>query len=304
MSIAGFGAINLDKIYKTERIVGGNEEGFCRLTEQIPGGSAANTLVGLARLGIKTGCIGKIGKDAEGRASLAAFKDEGVGTAGVMFSEGRSGVCQVYVDNNGQRAIYIDPGLNDELSLKEINLEYINRFDIVHMTSFVCKDSDTSLLAQKEIAKRVDADISFDPGFLYAKRGLGDFKIRKIVEKSKVVMPNENEIKLLTGEKNYIDGAETLLGMGVGIVAVKLGEQGCYLTDGKYRFTVPACKVKVVDTTGAGDAWNAGFLYGLEKGKDLEACGILGNKVAAFSIQKMGARGGLPREEMLLTARR
>ena len=85
------------------------------------------------------------------------------------------------------------------------------------------------------------------------------------------------------------------MGLGISIIAVKLGEKGCYVTDGKEEYFIEAFRVKVEDTTGAGDAFDAGFLYGLLKGKDLYDCGRLGNFVASRCIASMGARTGLPR---------
>ncbi len=115
-----------------------------------------------------------------------------------------------------------------------------------------------------------------------------------IIEKTFVLMPNLNELELLTKTADYRKGAEVLLKKGVEIVAVKLGSKGCYVTDGKENHNVEPFKVKVVDTTGAGDAFCAGFLYGLISGKSLYECGKFGNFVASRCIMKMGARPGLP----------
>ena len=107
-------------------------------------------------------------------------------------------------------------------------------------------------------------------------------------------MPNAFELELLTGETDYCKGADFMIEMGVKIVAVKLGGQGCYVTDGQERLRIEPFKVKVVDTTGAGDAFCAGFLYGLINSKSLYECGRLGNFVASRSVTAMGARAGLP----------
>ena len=85
-----------------------------------------------------------------------------------------------------------------------------------------------------------------------------------------------------------------MIDRGVKIVAVKLGGDGCYVTDGRERHCLEAFKVKVVDTTGAGDAFCAGFLYGLVKKKSLYECGRLGNFAGSRCVMKMGARTGLP----------
>jgi ribokinase len=127
---------------------------------------------------------------------------------------------------------------------------------------------------------------------LYAKRGLN--ALRPIVERAFAIMPNEMELKLLTG-KGYEKGAKSLVAEGVKVVAVKLGANGCFLTDGKESHLLKPFEVEVVDTTGAGDAWNAGFLYGLLQNRKLLECGRLGNYVASRCITRMGARKGLPR---------
>jgi ribokinase len=107
-------------------------------------------------------------------------------------------------------------------------------------------------------------------------------------------MPSENELKMLTG-KHLKEGAATILKHGVVIVAVKLGQKGCYVTDGKESHFIEPSDATPVDKTGAGDAFCAGFLYGLVKGKDLYECGRIGNFVASRCIEKIGARAGLPR---------
>ena len=107
-------------------------------------------------------------------------------------------------------------------------------------------------------------------------------------------MPNAVELEIITGETEYCKGADFLVGRGVKIVAVKLGAKGCYVTDGHERHLIGAFKVETVDTTGAGDAFCAGFLYGLLKDKNLYECGRLGNFVASRCVMKMGAREGLP----------
>ncbi len=134
--------------------------------------------------------------------------------------------------------------------------------------------------------------ISLDPGELYARKGLATLK--PLIKRSFVLLLNENEIKLLTG-KNYREGSKMLVNEGVNIVAAKLGKRGCYVTDGKETHLIEPYKVKVVDTTGAGDAFCAGFLYGLIKNKDLHECGRLGNFVASRCIRETGAREGLPK---------
>jgi ribokinase len=291
LEVICFGALNVDKLYKVDRIAKAEEESVILDFKEAPGGSAANTAVGLARLGVKTGYIGKVAEDREGGILLKSFIDEGVDTSGIVISRvGRSGSVIGFVDQEGNRALYLDPGVNDTLSFEEINLKYLEDVKFLHLTSFV---GETPFEAQKKLLQVVpDVKVTFDPGIIYARKGLK--KLKPIIERCYAIMPNENEVQLLTG-KNYLEGAEILLKEGAEIVAVKLGKRGCYITNGRESHTVEAFKVKVVDTTGAGDAFCAGFIYGLLKGRDLNECGILGNFVASRCLTRMGAREGLPK---------
>jgi len=286
-----FGALNVDRLYRVNRIAREDEHSFIKEFVEAPGGSAANTAVGLARLGLRVGYIGKVADDDEGKFLLNDFKKESVDTRGIAVSKtGISGIVFGFIDKEGSRALYVAPGVNDSLGFEEINSDYAGNTEFLHFTSFV---GEKPFTAQKRLLKAVSGvKFSFDPGELYARRGLK--AIRPFLERCYVFSPNENELKLLTG-KEYREGSKVLLKEGAKIVAVKLGKKGCYVTDGKESHLIEPYDVKVVDTTGAGDAFCAGFLYGLIKGKDLYECGKLGNFVASKCITQIGARKGLPK---------
>jgi ribokinase len=289
--VIGIGALNVDKLFLVERIAGGDEESSVMDFAQACGGSAANTIVGAARLGLKTGYIGKVTRDREGQMLLDDFKKEKVDTRGIVTAEnGRSGVVMGFVDKKGERAMYIDPGVNSSLTLEEIDFRYANNSTFLHLSSFV---GDKAFQVQKKLMSLLSSDVkvSLDPGDLYADKGLPALK--PIIERCHVIFPNGHELKLLTGE-DYEKGAEALLNEGGYIVAVKLGPKGCYVTDGREKHLIPRYPGKVVDTTGAGDAFCAGFLYGLIENKNLTQCGKIGNFVASKCIQEVGARTGLP----------
>ncbi len=290
--VIGFGALNLDKIYMVDKIPAADEEGFVKDVQIFPGGSAANTIVGLARLGVKAAYIGKVGSDEEGRILLSDLKAEGVDTACVVRSEGRSGTALIFVDDAGNRAILVDPGVNDTLRYEEIDVEHAKKYRLIHLTSFICKNGFDSLESQKRIVDEFEF-VSFDPGMPYAERGLGDMK--RILKRTTVFLPNRSEIELLFG-CGYKDAAEACIAMGVEIVAIKMGAEGCWIKTASKEVAIKPFSVEVVDTTGAGDAFNAGFLYGFLSGKDVEECGKIGNYVASLCIQKFGAREGLPKE--------
>jgi ribokinase len=293
----GFGALNVDKLFTVNRIASAEEESVVAGHEESCGGSAANTMVALARLGCKASFIGKVGADDEGRMLLESFREERVDTTMVIRARhGRSGTAIGFVDRTGQRALYIDPGVNDEIELGELNIDLAFRTKFLHLTSFVGKKS---LQVQERLLNALPEKVlvSFDPGIIYARLGLK--KLKPFIRRAFVVMPNVIELRLLTGETDYRKGAESLLDEGVSLAVVKLGAKGCYVTDGKDRHLIQAYKVRAIDTTGAGDAFNGGFLYGLIKNKTIENCGKIGNLVASMCIMRVGARTGLPYVEDL-----
>jgi len=290
LDVIGFGALNVDKLYRVKRIARAGEESFITRYDEIPGGSAANTIVGLARLGMKVGFIGKIANDKEGKLQFKSLKEEKIDMTNVIISEeGESGIVIGFVDENGERALYVNPGVNDAIKFEEIDQTYLRNTKFLHFTSFV---GEKPFKVQKKIIKTISEPlVSFDPGELYIQKSLT--VLRPIIKKCYVLFLNEREQQILTG-KDFQTGSKILLKNGAQVVAVKLGGKGCYVTNGQEKYLIDAYHVQVVDTTGAGDAYCAGFLYGLVMSKDLYTCGQLGNWVASCKIQKMGSREGLP----------
>ena len=292
LDVIGFGALNIDMLFKVNQLAGAEQEAFIADYTEACGGSAANTMVGLARLGCKVGFIGKVASDREGKLQIDCFKTEGVDTNGIIeVPKGKSGSVLGFVDKKGARALYINSGVNDTIEPRELRWDYVSQTNFMHLSSFV---GEKSFRTQKKLLGSLPSGvkISFDPGSVYAQKGFP--AVEPIIRNSYVLMPNAGELELLTGESDYRKGADLMIDLGVKIVAVKLGEEGCYVTDGQEHLRVEPFKVNAIDTTGAGDAFNAGFLYGLIQGKILYECGRIGNFVASRCVVKMGARAGLP----------
>lgn len=291
LDVIGVGALNIDRLHTVQKIAGAGEEVAISSRSVSCGGSAANTIVALARLGVSTGFIGRVGSDEDGAFILQDLRREGVDTGGVEKSRAPTGLILGFVDSQGERALYALPGANNELRINKKNLAYAKRAKYLHLSSFV---GERSYEAQRELLKRLQGvKISFAPGMLYARRCLAEMNL--IIERCEVIFLNREETRLLTGSE-YQRGAQMLLSMGAKIVAITLGSEGCYVAAKERAFTSPAFKTRVIDTTGAGDAFAAGFLYGLLKEMPPESCAKLANKLAALCVAKMGAREGLPKE--------
>jgi ribokinase len=299
IKVVGVGALNIDHIYKVASILD-DSEAVVEKAESFPGGSAANTIYGLGRLGVSSGFAGITGDDAEGRILLEDFKKAGVDTSRIKVKpKARTGSVLALSDGQGKRSLYVLPGANNSLTIKGIDLSYINGAEMLHLSSFA--DDRQFKLSLEMVAKLDDSvRLSFAPGALYAVKGLKE--LAPILRRTYILFINQDEIKQLTGE-DIISGAAKCLEAGCQGVAITLGKgariknttASGYIRDAKNEYIIePRDAGAGTDTTGAGDAFAAGFLYGLVNNKSLEECGRLGNIVARFCIAKIGSREGLP----------
>ncbi|EKQ54316.1 MAG: sugar kinase, ribokinase [Methanobacterium sp. Maddingley MBC34] len=292
LDAVGFGALNLDRLYRVNKIAGEDEEAYITNVHESCGGSAANTIIGLARLGLSTGFLGKVARDRPGQLLLENLENEGVDTGGVIKkNNGRSGTVQGFVDLEGQRALYVDPGVNDDIKSKEINLEYIASTRLIHLTSFVGK----SIQVQKEFLESIPecVTVSMDPGMIYAEKGIKT--LEKLLERTDILLLNQKELEILMPHQvKEEDKMKALLDFGLEILVVKQGQNGCTVTDGDELYCLDAFKVNCQDTTGAGDAFNTGFLYGYLTGKSIKRSANMGNYVASYCVKMPGAISGLP----------
>jgi len=299
IEVIGFGALNIDQIYSVARML---SDGEAPMTEflLLPGGSAANTIYGLSKLGVVGGFIGTVGDDEAGGMLLDDFRSVSVDTRQIRIKKAKTGTTLCLTDKRGRRAIYVLPGANSLLDSDDIDLDYIKQARILHLSSFA---GERQLEIQKQLMDRIppSVKVSFAPGSIYAARGLAD--LSPIMKRTYVLFINRKEIEELTGE-GFQKGAQSCLGRGCQVVAVTLGEgmkrkattAACYLATSDREYMIETKRTKRVpgDTIGAGDAFAAGFLFGLLREKNLEECGYWGELVAQFSIARSGARAGLP----------
>ena len=285
--VIGFGALNVDKLYSVENIASKDEESFIKGETDTPGGSAANTMVGLSRLGCSTSIIGKIAEDDDGDLIEYNLAINGIYTNNLIYSEtGATGKCLGFVDSNGERCLYIDPGVNDEIRLDEINPLNIMRCKIMHYTSFVGDSFNTQIELLDLLNK--ECILSFDPGMLYVQKGFDE--LRPILERTDILLINESELRLLcnNNESSLKELAIGFLDMGIETVVIKQGSKGVFAMNNNEACEVESYKCEVVDTTGAGDSFNSGFLYSYLKGYDLEKSCQIGNWVASKAIEGFG----------------
>jgi ribokinase len=328
LDVVGFGAINLDEIYVVDslsalapdgrQLAPGSEEmidatGYEELTRRLAnsarsrdasgGGQAPNTAYALARMGLRTAVIGSVGADEEGEGLLAGLAP--VDTSQVA-RVGRTPRCAVIVDKSGERTICVLPSPADAAAPDAVAAwQRLGGARCLHLTSLT---HEQGLEGQVRLVETVSDDVilSFDPGELYCR--LGQEALAPILRHTRVVFVGEHEAELLTG-RAAPSACEELLELGPRIVVCKKGRDGVEVFAAEAEpFSLPAPDVAVVDPTGAGDVFAAGFLAGLLLGLDLRACATLGAEAAGRSLGGYGrtcypgrelldavrAKGGLP----------
>src|SRR5579871_2525227 len=263
--------------------------------EMALGGCASNTAVALSRLGVATFLWGKVGKDPFSSFAMDQLKEAGVEISGMKADPRVStSATVVLVDSKARRSFLHSVAANDHIYLKDLNLSKLSSFDHLHIGGyFLFPKLDGAPMAGiiKE-AQNKGLTTSLDTSWDMKNRWMKALK--PCLPHLDYFMPSEREVKMLLGHCRPRDAAKAFLKMGVRTFILKRGEKGSVLfTRNGGEIQVPAFKAKVVDTTGAGDCFCAGFIKGLSLGWSLGDCLRLGNAAGASAVGALGATAGL-----------
>lgn len=251
-----------------------------RLVSKTGGGSGANTVFCLAKMGFKSGLVGKIGRDEDG----GFLQNEVKGIPYQNLARGlRTGKALIVLGPNRDRIILLVPNANKTLEWSDLDLDFITSFSILHMTSLLGE----GLRLQERLAAQVSDKIriSFDPGEVYVERGWTT--LAPLLSMSELLFITEKELHLLTG-RPLKEAVLKVRSLGTRIIVVKRKGSGAAIFHGSQSWDLPAEIIQAQDTTGAGDVFAAGFLAGLLKGYSLPDCGRLGLAIAHQSMMGIG----------------
>ncbi len=255
----------------------------------LPGGSSANTLYGIAMLGGNVAFCGKIGRDNYGDVFQEKMCNSGVEPK-LTRSEKATGYTITFITPDSERTFAVYLGAALHLKEADIFFEDLRCSRILHIEGYQLEDKQlrqTSLHAMR-FAKNHSIKISIDlgdPGII--DRNKAD--IKKIIEEyADIVFANEDEAKALVGLKPL--GALNEIAKLTEVAIVKVGKSGSYIKQDSIIYKIPGYKADAVDTTGAGDMFAAGVLYGICCHYDLKICGHIGSYFAAKIVERIGAR--------------
>jgi sugar/nucleoside kinase (ribokinase family) len=260
-----------------------------------PGGGAVNTATALSALGFNAALVGKIGLDPLGDFLIETLEKRGVNVQAVGRAPDYStSATMVMVDPDRERRFVHHIGANATLVAEDVASELLDEASILLIAgSFVLPGLDGLPAAGLLKRAREKGTITFLDTAWDASRRWMDL-IQPCLPHLDYMFPNLAEARALTGQNDPADMAQALIDCGVGTVAIKLGSKGCLVknTAGDLLHS-PAYEVAVQDTTGAGDAFAAGFIAGVHMNWSLEKTARLANAVGALCVTGMGALGGV-----------
>ena len=302
LPIQVIGSLNIDLTVGLERFHLPGETVTARDFHIYPGGKGGNQAVAAARLGADVRFVGMVGEDDNGAFYLRVLKEENIDTTGVgRAKEAPRGVALIEVDAAGENRIAVVPGTNGL-----VTDDYVKRHQQNISGKKICMlQLEIPLHSCMEAAKR-----AYDGGDIVI---LDPAPARPLQESFlncvSYITPNESELAHLTGlstdtMENIEAAARTLIARGVKAVVVKLGGNGCLYVDSVRSLHSPGYKVNVVDTTAAGDSFNAGLAYALAADYPIEKALRFANAVGACSVTGAGAQSAMPSlkqvEELML----
>jgi len=253
----------------------------------VTGGSASNTISGLAKLGVPVGFMGKIGNDEIGAFFQADSERIGV-KSHLVQSNSPSGVCISLVSSDGERTMATCLGAACEMMPNDLNENIFIGYDYCHIEGYWVQNRELILTAM-QMAKKSGLKVSIDLASYNVVLENLDFLKQIVRDYVDILFANEEEAKAFTGKepKEALDE----IASGCEIAVVKLGAQGSYVKSGECTYQIaPMPDVVCLDSTGAGDLYAAGFLYGLTKELPLQECGKIGSIVAGNVIQVIGPK--------------
>lgn len=288
--IVVIGSLNMDLVVKALRAPKRGETVMGEEIHFIPGGKGANQAVGLARLGAETTMIGAVGADSFGEELKKALQRDGVNTSSIkVLASEATGVASILLAE-GDNSIVVVSGANAQCLPEDLERceGKIAEADLVLLQLEIPLKTVEHAV---KLARKHGKTVMLNPAPALTLS-------QDLLSKVDYLTPNRSELSLITGiseDSTIVQGVERVLELGVACCITTLGDEGAaYMERGGSLIHVQGHKVPVVDTTGAGDAFNAGLAYALAQKKSVQEAVIFAGQVSALAVTKFGAQGGMP----------
>lgn len=255
-------------------------------SENAPGGSAANTMNGVANLGMDTGFIGKVADDHFGKVMEEDMKKSGINPI-LLKGKAPTGLAVALVSPDSERTFAVNLGCAIELSPGDISAEMFAGYDFFHIEGYLVQNHEL-LRKAVTLARENNVKVSLDLASFDVVQDNLSFLKEIIAEYVDIVFANEDEAKAFTNMDPELALHEISLSSEVSIV--KIGKKGSMVKHAEKVHTIGVIEANSIDTTGAGDLYAAGFLFGMAKKLPMQKCGQIGSLLAGNVIQVLGAK--------------
>lgn len=299
--VVALGDVNVDIIAHFDSYPDKGQDALAYSTEFHCGGSAANTAIALARMGLDVVLISRVGPDSLALKALNSLSEAGVIPTGLQRDPAAmTGLMYVVVTPDGERTILGHRGANALTDPKQVREEDIRDARLFHLSGYalLAEPQRSAALLALEMACRHELIVTLDPGMTVSEAALDE--IRALLPAVDILLPNLPEAQGLTGAESAEDCFRSLSAAGVETVALKLGKDGCLIGGAEGYVHVPAFPVEARDSTGAGDFYSAGIIAGVLGGLDWRSAAVLGNAMGAMAAARVGAGTSVPQAREVL----
>ncbi len=258
------------------------------------GGCALNTSINLSKLRIETDLYSNIGNDAMGDWLLEECKKKNIVTEEVFRSNCNTSFSIITIEESGERNILHYPGSNEELSMQTLDLKQFLKYDVVYIGGvYGLKQFDLEISNFVKKMKLINEDITIILDVIYNKDIVDSSLLDNAFPYIDFFIPNFDEAKKLSNKDNLADIGEYFINKGVKNLIITLAEEGVVIFNKQGSKKIKTIPVKAIDSTGAGDAFSAGFIAGIVNDYNLIDCITLANKVGSISTMSYGASSDL-----------
>jgi ribokinase len=295
------GDMNIDTFWPVPEFPVPGRDGLVDEVRFEIGGAVLNTAAFLERLGVTTRLLACIGKDRWGDCILDALVETRIQTSSLQIDRSAmTGINFTIVTPDGERTMFTHRGANAYFNPSSLKEEDFEKAALLHISGYALLEppQKDSVWCAVEIAKQFGVPISLDTGLEPVMKRPDDF--RELIKELTICISGLDEAAQLYGSGSPLEALEHFLEQGVDLVAIKLGSKGSLVADREKSLAMPCFEVNTIDTTGAGDSFSAGLIYGWQQGFALEETATLASALGALATTVYGAGLSLPKKEMVV----
>jgi len=295
------GDINIDTVLPVSEFPVPGRDGLAPQISVEIGGAVVNSAFVFNNLSQKTTLLGCIGKDVWAEKIKQELAHTTINQGSIRVKPDHStGLTFVIVTPDGERTMFSHRGANTQLKPQDIDENVFQKAELLHISGYALLESPQKDAAWRavELAKKHNVPVSLDTGLDPVVRNPDE--LRRLLPELSICITGPQEIAVLFGDSALDEAVKKMVSLGVGLVAVKMGEKGCRVFNEKECVSYPSFSVNSVDTTGAGDSFTAGLIYGWIKELSLSTSVILASALGALATTVYGAGSSLPAKQKLL----